>query len=743
MKKRVLLFSLLTFFTFFDNVYAGYKEYNDADVSLDDNVVIVPFDAGLGDAVTFADSIYCPNSWQDSNYACFKGKNTDNTYNIWKAPRFTFSGSDVNLDLNNNGYGFFLPIYVDSIDNISEQKLTIDNFTYTGQEYVVYYYLSSYNFWNTDGNWKNTSKSLANSRCYFNGYGYAVNKFSSYNSVSNCERIVFKSYLTAITKDLKYDKENIESIKLVKYAYVYEGNATDSPTRSTVDESDIIVESYKNYDVFKKKNCFSNYCLSDNSISLMNDYGNKTKIGFDAKDTAFSIETTFFKDNPDKGYIRWNDSMIYNMFYFAFKITPKDKLPDKVCTTGEGLINSCESKNLLYNCDKMKIRTKSDNGTILAAYVKLKEYGRFTMNSYAGENVKVLAGQGFPIGMSYIYNLSWEMSDFVCNGVDDKTCYQKLYDKLYDLSFKDVSDEKLQTKLNTYTDTSGVKEKNIFKDETDENLSIAGSWECNGKLNDYSEGETSGGATIICQYKINDAYINFDTGYITYKNKSSENRFKNLGAYFYIPLNYSESTFYWDVISDNISLVNVRTIENNYDFVSNNKWYINTKDNVDDSGNNLSKCFVEVKKGSIGPPGSGSDDGINIVYRSVDTDISNDESTLDSNLKLYYLEEGTNWYNYFYDVKDDGTKSLNRSHFSRIKTTFDNLHYSTKTLTNSKIKSLLKDFDSKNYTNWNNVDSNGISGLISSDYFNVINTGGKIHCKWGEFNKLSCDDYNT
>lgn len=424
-----------------------------------------------------------------------------------------------------------------------------------------------------------------------------------------------------------------------------------------------------------------------------------------------------------------------------FKYTGGDTLPDKVCTIGNDKIDSCESKNLLYNCNEMKIRTKSDNGTILAAYVKLKEYGRFSMTSYAGENVKVLAGQGFPIGMSYIYNLSWEMSDFVCNGVADITCYQKLYKKLYDLSFKDVSDGNLQLKLNT----SGVSENEInkFKDETDENLSIAGSWECNGGLNDYSEGETSGGATIICQYKINDAYIKFDTGYITYKDKSSENRFKNLGAYFYIPLNYSDSTFYWDVISDNISLVKVRTMENNYDFVENNGWYINTKDNVDDSGNNQSKCFVEVKKGSIGPPGSGSDDGINIVYRSVDTDISNDESTLDSNLKLYYLEEGTNWYNYFYDVNDDGTKSLNRSHFSRIKTTFDNLHYSTKTLTNSKINSLLKDFDSENYTNWNNVDSNGISGLISSDYFNVINTGGKIHCKWGEFNKLTCDDYNT
>lgn len=419
-----------------------------------------------------------------------------------------------------------------------------------------------------------------------------------------------------------------------------------------------------------------------------------------------------------------------------------DPKPDSVCINEDKSINSCSSANLSYNCDKMKIKTTSNgasDGTILTAYVKIKEYGRFTMTSYAGDNVEVIAGQGFPIGMSYMYYLSWEMSDIVCNGFDEGKCHNMLYDNLKKISFKNVSSGTLQRNLNT----TGVTETAELKKNTDENLSSAGSWECNGQLDEHAEGETSGGATIICQYKIKDAYIDFDTGYITYKDKSGQDRFKNLGSYFYIPLNYSDPTFSWNVVSDNISLVKVRTVKENYSLSTSHNWNINTNDSLDDSGNVKSGCYVNVKKGSFGPPNPDpdvpGDDGINIVYRSVDTDISSDESTLDSNLKLYYLEEGTNWYNYFYDINNDGNKSLNRSHFNRIKTSFNNLHYST----NSKIKSLLKDYDSESYTNWKNVDSNGISEFISSDYFDVIKNRGNIHCKWGEFNKLTCDNYNN
>ncbi len=411
-----------------------------------------------------------------------------------------------------------------------------------------------------------------------------------------------------------------------------------------------------------------------------------------------------------------------------------DTKPDKVCTNENKTIDSCSSSNLTYNCDKMKIKTKFNN-VDLTAYVKINEYGRFTMTSYAGDNVEVIAGQGFSIGMSYIYNLTWEMFDIECNGIDDETCRTELYSNLKSISLKEVSSEKLNENLNN----TGVKETVKFKENTDENLSSAGSWVCNGQIDDDSNAATSGGASIICQYKIKDAYINYNTGYITYKDKSGQNRFKNLGSYFYIPLNYSGKTFSWNIDSNNISLVNVRTIKENYTSSIRNVWTIDTSENEN------SQCFVNVKKGSLTPPDpdAESDNEANIVYRSVDTDISDDESTLDSNLKLYYLEESTNWYNYFYDVKDDGSKSLNRSHFNRIKTTFNNLHYSTVVLTNSKIKSLLNSYDSENYTNWFNIDSNGISGLISSDYFDVKKNRGNIHCKWGEFNELTCDKYNS
>ena len=88
---------------------------------------------------------------------------------------------------------------------------------------------------------------------------------------------------------------------------------------------------------------------------------------------------------------------------------------------------------------------------------------------------------------------------------------------------------------------------------------------------------------------------------------------------------------------------------------------------------------------------------------------------------------------------------MNRSHISRIKTTFNNLHYSTETLTNSKIKTLLNSYDSESYTKWSNIDSNGISSFVKdSSYFMPINLGiGNVHCKWGEFNEATCDRYNS
>lgn len=466
----------------------------------------------------------------------------------------------------------------------------------------------------------------------------------------------------------------------------------------------------------------------------------------------FSLDNCGFEKRLDVNYVNKkcigpgsaSEDYILSTFVkpngaIKFKYTGGDTKPDSVCINEDKSINSCSSANLSYNCDKMKIKTTGNgtsDGTVLTAYVKLKEYGRFTMSSYAGKNVEVVAGQGFAIGMSYMYNLSWEMSDIVCNGFDEQKCHELLYKKLNSLSFKNVSSDILENNLNN----TGVSEKKSFKENTDENLSSAGSWECNGGLNDYSEGETSGAATIICQYKIKDAYINFDTNYITYVNKNGEDRFKNLGSYFYIPLNYSDSTFSWNVVSDNISLVKVRTVKENYSFSDSHNWNINTDGSLDDSGNVKSGCYVNVKKGSIVPvPEDPSNPEFNVVYRSVDTDISSDESTLDSNLKLYYLDEGTNWYNYFYDINDDGSIDLNNSHFNRIKNTFNNLHYETVTLTNSKINSFLKSYDSESYTSWKNVDSNGISKFINSDYFDVIKNRNDIHCKWGEFNEATCD----
>ncbi len=480
-------------------------------------------------------------------------------------------------------------------------------------------------------------------------------------------------------------------------------------------------EWYSDYRIYR-------YKLKNGGVSAAKTY-DFNNCGFDyAKEVGLYEKACIGPGDKTETYI--NSTFVKPYGVIKFKYTGGDTIPDEVCTIGNDSINSCESKNLLYNCDKMKIRTTSDDGTILAAYVKINEYGRFTMTSSVGSNVEVIAGQGFPIGMSYIYNLSWEMSDIVCNGFDEVECHKKLYYNLNYISFENVSSDTLQRKLNT----TGVTETAKFKKNTDEDLSFAGSWECNGEINDVSNA-TSGGATIICQYKIKDAYINFDTGYITYSDKSGQDRFKNLGSYFYIPLNYSSDKFNWNVVSENISLVKVRTVKENYSFSVSHNWNIDTE------------CYVNVKKGPFGPPDDPGDPGdeINIVYRSVDTDISSDESTLDSNLKLYYLEEGTNWYNYFYDINDDGNKSLNKSHFNRIKTSFNNLHYSTKTLTNSKIKSLLKDYDSENYTNWSNIDSSGISSFVKdSSYFKPINLGiGNIHCKWGEFNEATCDRYNS
>ncbi len=491
-------------------------------------------------------------------------------------------------------------------------------------------------------------------------------------------------------------------------------------------------EWYSDYGIYR-------YKLKNGGASAAKNYG-FDNCGFDyANEVGLYTKDCIGPGDETETYILSTFVKPYGVIKFKYT-GDGDTKPDSVCINENKSINSCSSANLSYNCDKMKIKTTSNgasDGTVLTAYVKLKEYGRFTMSSYAGKNVEVVAGQGFAIGMSYMYNLSWEMSDIVCNGFDENECHKKLYDKLNSLSFKkNVSSGTLQSNLNN----TGVSEMKKFKDNTDENLSSAGSWECNGGLNDYSEGETSGAATIICQYKIKDAYINFDTNYITYVNKNGEDRFKNLGSYFYIPLNYSDSTFSWNVVSDNISLVKVRTVKENYSFSDSHNWNINTDGSLDDSGNVKSGCYVNVKKGSIVPvPEDPSNPEFNVVYRSVDTDISSDESTLDSNLKLYYLDEGTNWYNYFYDINDDGSIDLNNSHFNRIKNTFNNLHYETVTLTNSKINSFLKSYDSESYTSWKNVDSNGISKFINSDYFDVIKNRNDIHCKWGEFNEATCD----
>ncbi len=488
-------------------------------------------------------------------------------------------------------------------------------------------------------------------------------------------------------------------------------------------------EWYSDYGIYR-------YKLKNGGASAAKNYG-FDNCGFDyANEVGLYTKDCIGPGDETETYILSTFVKPYGVIKFKYT-GDGDPKPDSVCTVNKLPINSCSSSNLSYNCDKMKIKM-TNNGTVLTAYVNIKEYGRFTMTSYAGDNVEVIAGQGFPIGMSYMYNLSWEMFDIVCNGIGEVECHNMLYDNLKKISFGNVSSDTLQRNLNT----TGVTETAKFKKNTDEDLSSAGSWKCNGEINDVSNA-TSGGATIICQYKIKDAYINFDTGYITYSDKSGQDRFKNLGSYFYIPLNYSSDKFNWNVVSENISLVKVRTIENNYTSSLSNNWKIDTSTNDD------SKCYVKVKKGSIGPPNPdpdvSGDDGINIVYRSVNTDISSDESTLDSNLKLYYLEEGTNWYNYFYNVNDDGSKSLNRSHISRIKTTFNNLHYSTETLTNSKIKTLLNSYDSESYTKWSNIDSNGISSFVKdSSYFMPINLGiGNVHCKWGEFNEATCDRYNS
>lgn len=690
MRQKIVLISLLTFILFLDNVYA----YNKDNVSLNEKYVSVEDICFNNSSVTFLHSNdyskYCPTTWIGSGYTCFSGCWSDKGSYLWKAPRFTSKDSNIEEKLKED-YGFFLPIYVESLDNISSQVLTSDNFTYTGQKYVVYYYLSSYNFWKTGSRWVNSDNDLKEVYCYYED-GSSETAYEA-GDVSKCDRIEFSSKIVVDVKKRlksKIGADKIERIDLKEYAYV-DSSSSDVPSKTI--RSGVVAKTYNSYDSFKSNSCFSNYCLTSNSIDLMNKYGSKTDVIF-KDDQTFTISTKFFK-NPENGYMRGNDSMIYNMFYFAFEITPSDPLPDKVCNVKNDKGNECSSKTFINNCDTMKVRVEDTSG-----YVSVKENGKFLMGDYY-PNTVVTPGRSFRFYMEYIYTLNWEILD--CYG---SYCENKLKNKLISNYFSDVNAGTLESRLN-----DSVSSDYTFNG--DGNFKDAGGWSCTG-------GTTlkDGHLTISCKYEIKNAYINIDTNYISYGNYNNNDRFINLGAYFYIPLKFEHSKFSWNIKTENLALAKLRNVLNNYNSTKSATWTINTIDNNDN------KCYVNIDDGG----GSALD---NIVYRSVDTNIKED----DSDLKLYYLKEGSNWYNYFYD----SSKRLNKLNFERIYNSFDNLNYSTRKLTSSKIEKLLEDYDTETYDKWNNIKKEGTSGLVEDgNYFESISTS-RIHCKIGEFEE-DCDN---
>lgn len=381
----------------------------------------------------------------------------------------------------------------------------------------------------------------------------------------------------------------------------------------------------------------------------------------------------------------------------------------KVCATNSsGSKNTGEYTATFTGCTCMTLELSNKRFVNILVYENVGfRYGKLTSDS------GIFPGGGFSfvnsssgISTQYLSKITWDYANYM-NG---KPYYYNQSNPFnWDAtSLTSAINSALESKINNSIDiTFKTIDSNNYKNKK------------NYKLNFTIEKKSFNSSTNVFEFRnasdeginLNKAYFSVG-GLVQYGSKNSTYSIDG-GNKYYIPLNYEDATFPFDIIEPvNLSIVD------GIEF-----WYkascsIPVLDETDSSS------YCEDGDCSDFNNGYG-----NLRYRSISLEdpfpkSDNNRSEIPVNWREWYCGAGTG-----------SVCSGNNTNINRLKNTYQNLMYQV-VLDSTKIKNISK--ENYSYFEWNNVNKNGSDSFVTK-YFDKVATNN-YYCQIGEF-KTSCDKY--
>jgi hypothetical protein len=344
-----------------------------------------------------------------------------------------------------------------------------------------------------------------------------------------------------------------------------------------------------------------------------------------------------------------------------------------------------------------------------STWIVVGQQGVFTFGGVLGDRSPIIKGQGFyltknntfKVGLSWKKSVIYSTNDdayFYLSNSGDVTHSTTVYNSEDDCksgkggqSFDDYAKSVMKSGISIGKDTDISKIYETYVNDSNKLEKVLVDVEKTGNVDTViKEGTVN---TITYKFSTPSAYIKISNGMISYEDKSEDNKYKAAGKRYYTMLKYPGERYKFNVNVANLSLI------------EGVNWKLTGTCDIDLCTDKdcpqLYKC-------------EGDKCSVNYTYRSI------------SVTNPFPKRVPSNWSGY----DTNGIKQ-------RLANTFNNKIYYSINFNYSGMSKIL-DYNSSNYVEFNNINSEGKSSVVSnSNGFDISNANGS-YCPIGQYNS-NCD----